>query len=505
MRNSVLIPQQLHESVVNTYYSMDELMRKVLSLDLIFFLIGLILKDYQYNIEKNGFNRLCSCLLKKLNTNKFKYPLHIEWMQHNGFIKVKNHRNFKDCKKQCKGYKIEKEYLVDIDYSNGVGCKEYNFNDTDFIKKSDKMINCRKIEARSTTVYLTKWLDDYNFRINSFEAKNFVETVYADNDKLSKNEMDKIRNQRKKRLRLIENFMQNQAIFSRDGKDNRLHTCFTNLPSDLKQFVSYEGKKLKECDIKNSQPFIFTVLLQVFIGIDKTAKNYPFLQHNGKQKIKYKINRLINNDSKGYYNQELYKININTIINKCIMLLKAFEPIDFAEVFGFVDLVKSGKIYEEVGNALLENGTIWEVNNKYCVKLTVEKGDLILQEKNEFETLRKCAKKVVLNALYINPEATGMRAINDFKAMFPSIWEILNVLKSENYKDLPILMQRMEAKCILDYCSKRIAKKHPNILLVTRHDSLSTTEDNIKFLSAEFQILLDGYFGVEVKTDVENW
>ncbi|WP_010523150.1 hypothetical protein [Aquimarina agarivorans] len=198
MRNSVLIPQQLHEKVINAYYGMNELIHEVMSLDLIFFLLGLILKDYQYSIEKDDFNRLCSCLLKKLNTNKFKYPLHIEWMQHNGFIKVKNHRNFKDCEKQCKGYKVENEYLLDIDYSKGIGCKEYNFIDTDFVKKSDKMINNRKIEARSTTEYLTKWLDNYNFRINSSEAKDFVEVEYVDNDKLSEKERGKIRNQRKK-------------------------------------------------------------------------------------------------------------------------------------------------------------------------------------------------------------------------------------------------------------------------------------------------------------------
>ncbi|WP_138940662.1 hypothetical protein [Aquimarina agarivorans] len=98
-----------------------------------------------------------------------------------------------------------------------------------------------------------------------------------------------------------------------------------------------------------------------------------------------------------------------------------------------------------------------------------------------------------------------MRAVNDFKAMFPLVWKILNVGKSQNYKDFPILMQRMEAKCVLDFCAKRVARKFPDMLLITRHDSISTTESRFDSLKTEFSSLLNSYFEVEVKIGDEKW
>ena len=87
----------------------------------------------------------------------------------------------------------------------------------------------------------------------------------------------------------------------------------------------------------------------------------------------------------------------------------------------------------------------------------------------------------------------------------PAVAKILAALKKSNYKDLPILMQRIEAKCILDHCSKKAAKKYPKLPLICRHDSLSTTVDWSAILEQEFTGLLNNYFDVEVKVGVSDW
>jgi len=66
-------------------------------------------------------------------------------------------------------------------------------------------------------------------------------------------------------------------------------------------------------------------------------------------------------------------------------------------------------------------------------------------------------------------------------------------------------MQRIEARCVLDSCSKKVAKKHPKMLLISRHDSLSTTEKDFELLKDELQKLLNMYFDTEVELDNENW
>ena len=66
-------------------------------------------------------------------------------------------------------------------------------------------------------------------------------------------------------------------------------------------------------------------------------------------------------------------------------------------------------------------------------------------------------------------------------------------------------MQRIEARCVLDSCSKKVAKKHPKMLLISRHDSLSTTEKDFELLKDEMQKLLDKYFDTEVVLEDDDW
>src|SRR5690606_14513292 len=146
----------------------------------------------------------------------------------------------------------------------------------------------------------------------------------------------------------------------------------------------------------------------------------------------------------------------------------------------------------------------------YTFKLYWFRGSLHYDKKSkklkacDFTNLRKCAKKITINALYCNPRKYN-QAVNAFREMFPVVTKVLDILKKTSHKDLPILLQRMESKFILDTCCKKIAKKYPNMLLISRHDSLSTTEDNASSLKDEFQTLLNCYFNFEIKLGQEYW
>ena len=472
-----IIPKQLSVEVIEQSKGVE-----FINIDLALFLINQIFNGN----KENEYKRLCSDILKTLNTQKYKYTEHINWMKNKGFIKIKNHRNFSESKSRCKGFKISDKYQTSCNYEEEKEYIEYNCEDSKYIEIFNKQIRKRKIEAQSSTQHLTKWLDSPEFTIDTEQAFNFVSANYKG---------VKFNNKREKRERDIRNFKANKSIYSRDGKDNRLHNCFVKIAGDLKQFIMYEGQYLKECDIKNAQPFIFSIFLEKMLKEYKRNRdNIPFF----KQNIKYEINKSINNEKKGYYKQELYRINIKEMINKSIMLIKTFRPTDFEEVYTFINLVRNGDIYEKVGEELFEKGTIWESNDLFWVKLPKELESKTIQVDKDFSSLRKCAKSIVLNALYSNPKSNGIKAINDFRSIFPIISKILEALKIDNYKDLPILMQRMESKCILDYCTKKINKKYPNMLLISRHDSLSTTIDNISILEAEFKSELTNYFNVEV-------
>ena len=46
-----------------------------------------------------------------------------------------------------------------------------------------------------------------------------------------------------------------------DTTAGRLHSTLTQLKSDLRQFITYDGHPLVSIDIVNSQPYLSTVLL----------------------------------------------------------------------------------------------------------------------------------------------------------------------------------------------------------------------------------------------------
>tara|TARA_B110000285_G_C14790823_1_gene452953 strand:- start:131 stop:688 length:558 start_codon:yes stop_codon:yes gene_type:complete len=185
------------------------------------------------------------------------------------------------------------------------------------------------------------------------------------------------------------------------------------------------------------------------------------------------------------------------------MLQESATPIDFTEINKFISLVQSGMIYNVVGKVLLDQGSIILKNNKYVIRLYDKYSNS--PKWFEFETLRKCAKRLTINALYSSPKNTRVVAIENFKLLFPEIAKYLKAMKSNHKADLPILMQRIESKFILDHCSKMIAKKHPELLLISRHDSLSTTEDQFDLLYSEFKKLLRNYFSIDVALGKDPW
>jgi len=70
-------------------------------------------------------------------------------------------------------------------------------------------------------------------------------------------------------------------FFKVDKKGNRAHTNLTNLASDLRQFIRYEGKKLGQVDLRNSQPFLLNMVIKKKINfkIQEEEDEYKLFKH----------------------------------------------------------------------------------------------------------------------------------------------------------------------------------------------------------------------------------
>jgi len=74
-------------------------------------------------------------------------------------------------------------------------------------------------------------------------------------------------------LSSILKIQQRDIFYSVDKTSGRFHSNLTNLPESLRQFIRINGKQLSNIDIKNSQPYLSTILLTNPCKISSFAKS----------------------------------------------------------------------------------------------------------------------------------------------------------------------------------------------------------------------------------------
>ncbi len=467
-----------------------------ISLDLSALLVHLILTnkyaDKNFQDGKEWVHLNAKILRSNYDTKEYKSSEQLKFLVENAILEMQCHYHDPSGKNsRSRAYRIHQKYFDIKEKGKTLFDRAFTIIPVTKLgikKKCLKRIQQRKQKANRKVSHLTKWLTSDKFKFDKATAIKFVESKYV-----------KQEGKKDKRLFHIKNFEAALQIYSMEGRDNRLHSCFTALPSDLKQFITFDGKKLKEADIKSSQPFILTIVLDLIIKeyhkqINK--KGYITVTHFTKRitKLLYKyLDNRIDNIIDVYI--MCYYIASNVLINVQTTDIKCIEQ--------FIFSIRSGDIYEQVGKELFKSGAIWLEDGIYYTKLLKKDSDN--QEVKDFETLRKCAKTITLNAIYCSPKTKAVRAVNEFRKLYPTVTKWLDALKKHNYSDLAILMQQIEAKSVLLHCSKKIAEKNPKLPLISRHDSLSTTVNNFDVLHSEYQALLTDYFGVSVEVGKEDW
>jgi hypothetical protein len=66
-----------------------------------------------------------------------------------------------------------------------------------------------------------------------------------------------------------------------------------------------------------------------------------------------------------------------------------------------------------------------------------------------------------------------------FRTEFPTVFDFICEQKSSGYQELARNMQRAEANLMIDTVCLRLMKHHPEIPVVTIHDSILTTAEHL--------------------------
>ena len=377
---------------------------------------------------------------------------------------------------------IVKEYRAYIDY-----LKTQNIVEEDNYIVGEKSQGLRFVERYRTTLrpieikswtliknytYLRKGVDNESIEELSFLKNWFNDKLTVDIEGATNYLMEEYRKDLQNpdikfpelrlnsRLYPIQKlYRQTQPLFFVDKTAGRLHTYLTQLKSELRKFIKFNGKTLCNVDIVNSQPFLLQSLL-----IKGT-----YIRNKMAERVS-ETNPIMESDS--------------TIL---IMLGVLIDTVSNEEdVILFKEIVSSGRFYEEFGKILIENGVIEETTNH--------------------NDLRKMVKEVTFSTIFSkNSSIKYVNSIKIFQRIFPNVYEIYRAIKQNEHRTLACLLQNLEAKLVLHTACKIISEERPEIPLFTLHDSIVTTKGNEKYV---YQVLYDVLFnaiGVPPTLKYEEW
>jgi len=281
----------------------------------------------------------------------------------------------------------------------------------------------------------------------------------------------------------VDKMADSNYYFSVDTTAGRLHTNYTSMPSEIRNFTKYDGQELVSLDFKNSQPVISTLLFAPQFWV----KNETIYENEQK-----KVNLLTNISVLDPYFFNFYNLsskflpilNISTYTTSTyacpLMLAEMGVPIENEDVGTYMTEVLKGELYEYIEKR------VQELNGDYE------------------ERTRKEIKTMIFTIMFSgNKKSSSEKDL--FKQLFPSVYTMFAFIKRTKKELLPIMLQTIESKLFLERIAGRIAKERPELPIFTIHDSITTTlgnEDCVKHIMEEETIKA---IGVRPSISIDKW
>jgi hypothetical protein len=211
--------------------------------------------------------------------------------------------------------------------------------------------------------------------------------------------------------------MNGDISYKVDNTSGRFHSNITNMSKKLRPYLRINDEQLVNLDIKNSQPYLSTILLTNPEKVSYLTKNHAFA-----------------------------------------MLLKSLKVSLNQDVNKYISLVNSGQIYE------------------YLMTEFSKEGLELTRDETKVQVLR-----ILFARNRMPKDEENRKARQIFKNRFPKVHQIFSKIRGSeqgdkftSYKRFAILLQRIESHLMLDVILKRIYKELPGTIAITVHDSIMT-------------------------------
>lgn len=238
-------------------------------------------------------------------------------------------------------------------------------------------------------------------------------------------------------------------FWSIDNTSGRFHSNVTNMAKGLRPYLRIKGEPLVNIDIKNSQPYLSSILLTDPGKVSYLAKNTAFALML--QSLKVSLNQ---------------------------------------DVKTYISLVISGQLYE------------------YLMQEFAKEGQLLTRNETKQQVLR-----ILFARNRMPKDETNRKARHIFNDRFPTVNRIFSKVRGSekgdrfsNYKRFAILLQRIESYLMLDVILKRIYRELPGTIAITVHDSIMTgaLTNNVEAVRKILTEELTFFVGFRPQTKIEG-
>ncbi len=454
--------------------------------DKLLYIIHLInaLPLYNKDLMYEGYVPLNSTILQDKISN---YKEYLDYLTNDLKIIEGDNQYFKGFK--SKGYRLTEKYKTEI---KSQALVDFTFNRKLKIERNNRAASVKHLN------YLTKWFNpkleidiDYvnEFLKEEFELKKNNEALW-DYDRSRKKCKQPITQLNHAKIS-AEKISREEYYLLHDDNVYRFHSNLTNMRSIIRNAVTYDGQKLISIDIKNSQPYLSTILLSRSFWIEQKfeANNNESLSisFDGPQDV---VNNGFNEIKGIKYRNERdidKRLNISQIRihdnDSYIMLVDIDKTLMTNEFRHYINLVVTGTLYE-----FLE------------LQFGIQLGATFAN--------RKDVKAAVFQVLFTDNRYFGQddaKPKRIFQEMFPQVYEVFKQLKSKDKSLLPRLLQSIESYLIINVIAKRISEEYPDAPIYTIHDSISTTEEYVDVVERIISEELSKAIGYAPKLEPEVW
>ena len=266
----------------------------------------------------------------------------------------------------------------------------------------------------------------------------------------------------------VARFRDQNFFFHVDGTVNRLHSNLTTCASGLRNFLTYEGHALVSVDLRNSQPYLS---LQLFTpefwadSLSTTNVSNPFTLFNISPQYYSKIVSTKSNNI----------MLVNTLFSK--------DSTGFADVKTFREKVLAGTLYEYIAE---------ELTNRHVA---------VFKTRNQL-------KAMIFMVMFSDNRFIGQKDAEPkriFRELFPNVYSVFKAIKRHGSNNLPIILQRMESRLMLDCVARRILKEKPGMPIYTIHDSIVCPEGQQGYVAHVIHDECSKHLRVQPNLHYEFW